>query len=122
MREALGKRGGAAAVTRLLYYGGIRLSGLPPELRAALIARRPCSAGVGRFTASPRFLRGLLPPGCPGGPRRFLDIAGGRVVSVPEPRVSPAPLAGPGCRGEGGVSSGPPFGGPVGRQPRPSEV
>ncbi len=51
----------AAAITHLLYYGGIRLSGHPRDCRADLIFPGPCSAGDGRFTASPGFICWLLP-------------------------------------------------------------
>lgn len=58
---------------------------------------RPCFPGGGRFTA-PHRSSGVRP--------HHGHLQRGRVVSVPEPRVLPAPLAGSWCRGKGGVSSG----------------
>jgi len=98
-------RGQAAAITHLLYYGGIRLSGHPPglsrgpHLPGALLRRgRP-------FHRIPRVHLLVTAAQLPGRPRSVINMPGGRVVSVPLPRVSPAPLAGSGLRGEGGVSS-----------------
>ncbi len=52
--------GPVPAITRLLYYGGIRLSGLPASHTAFIDAAWPYSPGVGRFNAPYTILSGLL--------------------------------------------------------------
>ena len=115
---------GAAAIARLLYYGGIRLSGHPPGPRAALTAPGPCSAGDGRFTASPRFLSGLLPPSHLGGLAASSTSRGAVSFLCRSRGYHPRPLRGPAAAGRAELpqapygARGPPAAAPSALAPR----
>jgi len=76
------------AVTRLLFFGGIRLSGLPASLaETSSTPICPSTPGDGRFNAL------------------IFTCTGGRFVSAPLPGLSPCALAGAPVLLVGGVSS-----------------
>jgi len=88
------------AVTRLLFLGGIRLSGLPASLaETSLTPICPSTPGDGRFNASTRHTR-LGNLAC-----LIFTCTGGRFVSAPLPGLSPCALAGAPVLLVGGVSS-----------------
>ena len=100
--------------------GGPRSRYSPPSVLRRHLAKRPtrtsrgphrcCSALLPRgrpFQRSHQHRQRVsLTPGYPEVLAASSSSTGGRVVSVPLPRGLPAPLAGPGCRAEGGASTG----------------